>query len=286
MTLPPNFSQAVDLSSLGKPPADTSTPMPGLEVSAQNLQQEILPLSEKKPVVILCWTPRSADSVTMLRSLGKIESDDQGKWVLAHVNVEEQVPVAQALQVRTIPTGIVFIGGKAIPFLEQPLTEAQLREVITKILTLAAQQGIGEAPIEEAEPEEEEALAALDKGDYATAEGAYKRLLARKPNDQYAKLGLAQVQLLARTHGIDGAKVMEDAVKHPQDIEIQMQCADIEVMSGYLEPAFERLLRLIMVLDGDEQKKVKNHLLDLFALVDQADPLVIKARAQLANALF
>jgi putative thioredoxin len=260
--------------------------MPGLEVTAQNLQQEILPLSEKKPVVILCWTPRSADSVTMLRSLGKIESDDQGKWVLAHVNVEEQVPVAQALQVRTIPTGIVFIGGKAIPFLEQPLTEAQLREVITKILTLAAQQGIGEAPIEEAEPEEEEALAALDKGDYATAEGAYKRLLARKPNDQYAKLGLAQVQLLARTHGIDGAKVMEDAVKHPQDIEIQMQCADIEVMSGYLEPAFERLLRLIMVLDGDEQKKVKNHLLDLFALVDQADPLVIKARAQLANALF
>ncbi len=286
MTLPPNFSQAVDLSSLGKPPADTSTPMPGLEVTAQNLQQEILPLSEKKPVVILCWTPRSADSVTMLRSLGKIESDDQGKWVLAHVNVEEQVPVAQALQVRTIPTGIVFIGGKAIPFLEQPLTEAQLREVITKILTLAAQQGIGEAPIEEAEPEEEEALAALDKGDYATAEAAYKRLLARKPNDQYAKLGLAQVQLLARTHGIDGAKVMEDAVKHPQDIEIQMQCADIEVMSGYLEPAFERLLRLIMVLDGDEQKKVKNHLLDLFALVDQADPLVIKARAQLANALF
>jgi putative thioredoxin len=286
MTLPPNFSQAVDLSSLGKPPADTSTPMPGLEVTAQNLQQEILPLSEKKPVVILCWTPRSADSVTMLRSLGKIESEDQGKWVLAHVNVEEQVPVAQALQVRTIPTGIVFIGGKAIPFLEQPLTEAQLREVITKILTLAAQQGIGEAPIEEAEPEEEEALAALDKGDFATAEAAYKRLLARKPNDQFAKLGLAQVQLLARTHGIDGAKVMEDAVKHPQDIEIQMQCADIEVMSGYLEPAFERLLRLIMVLDGDEQKKVKNHLLDLFALVDQADPLVIKARAQLANALF
>ncbi|MEY4657530.1 MAG: hypothetical protein RL466_343 [Actinomycetota bacterium] len=286
MTLPPNFSQAVDLSSLGKPPADTSSPMPGLEITPQNLQTEILPLSENKPVVILCWTPRSADSVTMLRALGKIESDDQGKWILAHVNVEVQVPVAQALQVRTIPTGIVFIGGKAIPFLEQPLTESQLREVITKILSLAAQQGIGEEPVEAAEPEEEEALTALDQGDYATAEAAYKRLLARKPNDQYAKLGLAQVQLLARTQGIDGAKIMEDAVKHPDDIELQMKCADVEVMSGYLESAFERLLRLIAVLHGDEQKKVKDHLLELFALVDQADPLVIKARAQLANALF
>ena len=286
MTLPPNFSQAVDLSSLGKPPADTSSPMPGLEITPQNLQTEILPLSENKPVVILCWTPRSADSVTMLRALGKIESDDQGKWILAHVNVEVQVPVAQALQVRTIPTGIVFIGGKAIPFLEQPLTESQLREVITKILSLAAQQGVGEEPVEAAEPEEEEALAALDQGDYATAEAAYKRLLARKPNDQYAKLGLAQVQLLARTQGFDGAKIMEDAVKHPDDIELQMKCADVEVMSGYLESAFERLLRLIAVLHGDEQKKVKDHLLELFALIDQADPLVIKARAQLANALF
>ncbi len=286
MTLPPNFSQAVDLSFLGKPPVDTSAPMPGLAITPQNLQTEILPLSESKPVVILCWTPRSSDSVTMLQALGKIESENPGRWILAHVNVEEQVPVAQALQVRTIPFGIVFIGGKAIPFLEQPLSEAQLREVITKILALAAQQGIGEEPVEQAEPEEEEALAALDQGDYATAEAAYKKLLARKPNDQYAKLGLAQVQLLVRTNGVDGAKVMEEAVKRPDDLELQMQCADVEVLSGYLESAFDRLLRLLVVLAGDEQKRVKDHLLELFTLVDPADPLVIKARAQLANALF
>ena len=30
MTFPPNFGQAYDLSGLGKPAADTSTPMPGL----------------------------------------------------------------------------------------------------------------------------------------------------------------------------------------------------------------------------------------------------------------
>jgi len=260
--------------------------MPGIEATAQNLQNQILPMSESKPVVVLCWTPRSAESVETLRELGKLEDEDQGKWALARVHVEEQVPVAQALQVRTIPYGVVFIGGKAIPFLEQPLTAQQLREVINKILALAAQQGIGEEPVEQAEPEEEEALAALDKGDYPSAEAAYKKLLARKPNDHYAQLGLAQVQLLARTHGLDAAKIMEDAVKHPDDLQLQLQCADVEVMSGYLEPAFDRLLRLIVVLHGDEQKVAKDHLLQLFALVDPADPRVIKARAQLANALF
>ena len=286
MSLPPNFSQAVDLSSLGKPAPDLTSPVPGIEVTPLNLQAEILPLSKSKPVIVLCWSPRSTESVELLRTLGKLESAGGEKWILAHVNIDEQAPVAQALQARTIPYGVVFIGGQAVPFLEQPLSEDQLREVITKILTLAAQQGIGEEPVEETEPEEDEALAALDQGDYPAAEAAYKRLIARKPTDAYAKLGLAQVQLLARTHGVDAAKVMEDAIKRPDDIEIQIQCADVEVMSGYLEPAFDRLLRLLLVLHGDEQKKVKDRLLELFALVDQADPRVIKARAQLANALF
>lgn len=286
MSLPPNFSQAVDLSSLGKPAPDTSTPMPGVEVNPQNLQAELLPLSVTKPVVVLCWSARSAQSVDTLRALGNLEVADSGKWLLAHVDVDTQAPVAQALQVRTIPYGVVFINGQVIPFLEQPLNEAQLREVVNKILTVAAEQGIGEEPAEAVEPEEEEALAALDQGDYATAEAAYRKLLARKPNDNFAKLGLAQVQLLIRTEGIDGQKIMEDAISNPDDIAIQMSCADIEIMSGYLEPAFERMLRLVVILDGVDQKTVKDRLLELFALVDPADPRVIKARAQLANALF
>ncbi len=286
MSLPPNFAKAVDLSSLGKPAPDTAIAMPGIVVTTENLQSELLPLSNTKPVVILCWSPRSAESATVLQSLGNLEAEDQGKWALATVDIDTQAPVAQALQARTIPYGVVFIGGQAIPFLEQALTETQLREVINKILTIAAKQGIGEEPAELAEPEEDEALAALDKGDYESAEAAYKKLLARKPNDNFAKLGLAQVQLLLRTEGIDGHKVMESAVANPDDISIQMQCADVEVMSGYLEPGFERLLRLVQILDGDEQKLVKDRLLELFALVDPADPRVIKARTQLANALF
>ncbi len=286
MTLPPNFGRAFDLSGLGKPPVDTSVPMPGLEMNAQNLTGEFLPMSAQKPVVVLCWSPRSAESVEMLHSLGRLALADQGAWVLARVNIDEQPQVAQALQTRTIPYGLVFIGEQPIPFVEQALNETQLREVINKILTLAAQQGIGEAPIEQAEPEEDEAIAAIDRGDFAAAEKAYKDLLARKPNDTYGKVGLAQVQLLIRTDGVDAAKIMQQAIEQPDDVQVQMQCADVEIMQGELEQGFKRLLQLISVLSGDEQKSVKERLLELFALVDPADPRVIKARAALANALF
>jgi putative thioredoxin len=286
MTLPPNFGQAYDLSSLGKPAVDTSTPMPGVEITAANLTAEFLPMSAHKPVVVLCWSARSLESVEMLRTLGKLALADEGAWVLARVNIDEQPQVAQALQTRTIPYGLVFIAEQPIPFVEQALNETQLREVITKILTLAAQQGIGEAPVEQAEPEEDEALAALDRGDYAAAEASYRALLERKPNDVYGKLGLAQVQLLIRTDGLDAAEIMKKAIEAPDDVALQMQCADVEIMGGYLEPGFKRLLNLISILNGDEQKLAKVRLLELFALVDPADPRVIKARAALANALF
>ena len=286
MTLPPNFGRAVDLSSLGKPKPEPAGPMPGIEITPENLTNEFLALSKAKPVVLICWSPRSPESQEVVAILGKLALADQGAWVLGRVDVDAQPQVAQALQTRAVPFAVAIINEQMVPLFEQPYPEEQIRMVIEKVLALAAEQGVGGTPAEKIEPEEEEAIAALDAGDYAKAEATYKKLLARKPNDNFAILGLAQTQLMARTDGIDGAKVMQDASAQPDDIAIQLQCADIEIVSGYLEPAFARLLRLIPLFDGAEKKLVKDRLIELFALVDPADPRVIKARAALANALF
>ena len=286
MSLPPNFGRAVDLSSLGKPKAEPAGPMPGIEITPENLTNEFLSLSKDKPVVLICWSPRSPESQEVVAILGKLALADQGSWVLGRVDVDAQPQVAQALQTRAVPFAVAIINEQMVPLFEQPYPEEQIRMVIDKVLALASEQGVGGAPTEKIEPEEEEAIAALDAGDYAKAESAYKKLLARKPNDNFAILGLAQTQLMARTDGIDGANVMKEASAHPDNIDIQLQCADIEIVSGYLEPAFARLLRLIPLFDGAEKKLVKDRLIELFALVDPADPRVIKARAALANALF
>lgn len=286
MTLPPNFGRAVDLSSLGKPKPESAGPMHGIEITPENLTGEFLALSKSKPVILICWSPRSPESQEVVALLGKIALVDQGSWVLGRVDVDVQQQVAQALQVKTVPFAVAIINEQMVPLFEQAYPEEQIRMVIDKVLALAAEQGVGGAPVEKVEPEEEEALAALDAGDFATAEAAYRKLLARKPGDSFATLGLAQTQLLARTESLDGAKIMQDAIAAPDDLQIQMQCADIEVVSGYLEPAFARLLRMIQILDGADQKSAKGRLLELFALVDPTDPRVIKARAALANALF
>jgi putative thioredoxin len=286
MTLPPNFGRAVDLSSLGKPKAEAAGPMPGVEITPENLTNEFLALSKSKPVILICWSPRSPESQEVLATLGALEIAYESSWILGRVDVDAQPQVAQALQVRAVPFAVAIINEQMVPLFEQAYPEEQIRMVLDKVLALASEQGVGDAPVEKIEPEEEEALAALDAGDFPTAEAAYKKLLARKPGDSFATLGLAQTQLLARTDGLDGAEIMQDAITEPDDLDVQMKCADIEVVSGYLEPAFARLLRLIQLLDGAEQKRVKDRLLELFALIDPADPRVIKARAALANALF
>jgi putative thioredoxin len=283
---PPNFAQAVDLSSLGKPKSVPTGPTPGIAVTAENLTTEFLPLSKTRAVILFCWSVRSAESVEMLTVMGQLEASYKGLWRLGHVDIDAQPQVAKALQTQKIPYAAALINEQIVPLFEQPYPEAQIRLVLDKVLALAAEQGVGDAPVEIIEPEEEEAVTALEAGDFATAEVAYKKLLARKPADSFAKLGLAQTQLLIRTDGLVLDAVIKEATNNPQDLSLQLRAADMEIVNGGVEAAFTRLLDVVKGSTGDERNKAKEHLLSLFALVDPADPRLTAARSALANALF
>lgn len=286
MSLPPNFGRAVDLSSLGKPPVTKADISYGKEVTTTNLATEFVALSKSQVVILLCWSTRSPESVAILEVMARLQSAAGGQWTLGSVDVDSQPQVAQALQVRTVPYAVALVAEQVLPLFEQSYPEAQLRLVIEKVLSIAAEQGIGTVAEEKMEPEEEEALAALDAHDLTRAEIAYQALLARKPQDPFAKLGLAHTQLLIRTTALDAKAVLAAADSAPGDIALQIQCADCEVISGDIDSAFKRLLDCIRTLSGDDKARAKDHLLELFSLVDPADPRLIKARSALANALY
>ena len=286
MALPPNFGQAFDLSSLGKPAPTSPNLAVGKEVTKENLALDFVELSMTKPVVLLCWTTRAPASLDTLAILDKLNKEDEGTWELGSIDVDSAPEVASALQARTVPYAVALVGGQPIPLFEEAMTESDIKSVISKLLTIAAEQGIGELPEEKLEPEETEALAALEAGDLVKAEDAYKRFLARMPSNPYAKLGLAHTQLQLRIVSLDPQQVMSAAIANPLDIESALSAADMEVATGSVEPAFVRLLALIKATSGDDRARIKDRLLELFSLVDPADPRVIKARAELANALF
>jgi len=281
------FGNAFDLSTLKKPTAD-QLPKAGIAVTQENLVSEFVTKSKEKVVVLLAWSARSTQSKEILETLGKLEKADNGAWLLGTVDVDSQPQVAQALQIKSVPVAIAIIAEQLLPLFESVPPAEQVRLVINKLLELASQKGVGrppEGPTEiPMEPEEEAAYAAMQKGDYKAAKQSYEAWLKRKPNEQVAVVGLAQVNLMLRIEGLDPVLTLKNA--KDDDLTSQLMCADIQVASGDYEAAFDRLLKVIKSKTGDERDKAKAHLISLFNLVDPTDPRLIKARAALASALF
>jgi putative thioredoxin len=299
MSLPPlpkNFASAVDLSSLGKP-APEAVATPGIIVNQENLIAEILPSSNKKVVILICWSPRSEQAISLLEVMGKYHEADllennEPAWILGTVNVDAEVQVAQALQIQSVPIAIAIIQEQMVPLFEAVPTPEQIRLVIDKVIGLAAERGVGqaltkseviEAPME---PEEIAAMEALEKSDLLGAKVQYEKWLARKPGDALAKLGLAQTELIIRVKDLDPNEVMTLAGANPNEVSIQLKAADVEIASGLNREAFARMIRLVKASDGDDKKSAREHLLQLFSLVDPADPDLIAARKELASALY
>ena len=62
--------------------------------------------------------------------------------------------------------------------------------------------------------------------------------------------------------------------------------ADLDMLGGHVEDAFNRLVELVRRTAGDERNAAREHLLGLFAAVGNDDPRVLKGRRDLASALF
>jgi putative thioredoxin len=282
-----NFSNVFDLSTLKKSDLPDS-PIPGVAVTQENLVSDFVSKSKEQVVVLLCWSPRSAQSKEILDILGKLESADKGAWLLGTVDVDSQPQVAQALQVKAVPIAIAIVAEQLLPLFESVPQIDQVRLVINKLLELASQKGVGQVPEALAEiplePEEQAAYAALEKSDFKAAKIAYESWLKRKPNEPVAVIGLAQVNLMLRVDGLDPELTLKSAKS--DDLTSQLMCADIEIATGNNEAAFTRLLNVIRSFSGEEKDKAKLHLIQLFNLVNPSDPSLLKARNELASLLF
>ena len=282
-----NFGNAFDLSSLKKPTAD-QLPTVGIPVTQENLVTDFVSKSKEKVVVLLAWSTRSSQSKEILEILGKLEAADKAAWLLGTVDVDSQPQVAQALQIKSVPVAIAIVAEQLLPLFESVPPADQVRLVINKLLELASQKGVGKAPEGPTEipmeAEEEAAYAAMEKGDYKAAKLSYEAWLKRKPNEQVAIVGLAQVNLMIRIDGLDPVLTLKNAKE--DDLTSQLMCADIQIASGDLSGAFDRLLAVIKSNTGDQRDKAKAHLIALFNLVDPTDPRLVKARGELASVLF
>ena len=131
-----------------------------------------------------------------------------------------------------------------------------------------------------------EARAAMERGDLDGAANAFETELAANPGNPVAKTGLAQVNLIRRISSYDQARARRDAAERPGDVEAQIRVADIDLASGRIEEAFDRLLGVVRRTSGEEREQARKHLVSLFEILPPNDAQVKKARSALSVLLF
>jgi putative thioredoxin len=253
-------------------------------------------LSKTVPVIVDLWSPRSEASPQLTPILERVVTEYAGRMVLVKVDVDTNPQLAQAFQVQSIPTIVALIGGKTAPLFQGALPEVQVREVLAQVLDVAAENGVTstlDASADSGEPaepplslEHQEAFDAIERGDFTAATAAYEKALTIDPKDALAEAGLAQVGLLARLAGTDAGVIRAAAGANATDTAAALAVADLDVVGGHVDDAFDRLLTLFPSVDDDGKNQIRLRLLDLFAVVGPADPRVVSARLRLTNLLF
>ena len=136
------------------------------------------------------------------------------------------------------------------------------------------------------DPRFEVAQAAMDSGDLDSAAKALEQVLADTPEHPVATAWLAQVDLIRRVNSYDRAKVLRAAQENPDDPDAQLKAADVELATGQIDAAFDRLLGAFQRSAAEDRNKIRLHLLNLFEVLPPRDPQVAKARSKLSSLLF
>lgn len=302
---------AIDLSGLQRPasaPAGGGAPAAAsgggssysLTVTQDNFQQ-LLQESMTAPVVLVFHSASQAPgSEAYAADVAAVVEGQEGRLLAGLVDIDASPEIAQAMQIPQVPLMLVVLDGRPVT---QPIPGALSREELTTLFGQLGQQltaqGIsgrhqprsaapaaGQDEEPQVDPRYAAAQDALGEGDIDRAVAEYQKLVDANPADSEAAAGLAMAKVLQRTQGADLQAARAAAAEAPDDVDAQTLVADLDLLGGHVEDAFNRLVALVARTSDADRSRAREHLLGLFAAVGNDDERVLAGRRNLASALF
>ncbi len=258
-----------------------------IEVDTNSIR-DYLALSDSLPVLVLFVQENDQASQSLLKTVKAITQKTAGKILTLVVDAIRSPELAQAFDLKQIPTLLGLLKGQPAPLFagDQPVDQVQL--VISRVLEVGKENGLtGTVKVADPEPElsitHQQAFAAIEANDYPLAKSLYEKALIENPNDQLAEAGLAQINLLIRLEGKDIQSLVASA---GQDSDSVLDRVDALVASGSTVEGFAQLLQLFEKTAKDQREPIRLRFVELFLVVGNEDPAVIQARKNLSLLLF
>jgi putative thioredoxin len=226
--------------------------------------------------------------------LEKLVKDYAGAFVLAKINTDEAPQISAALQIRSIPLVVLFVGGRPVDQFMGALPEGQVRQFLDR--HLGPQVSEAEAirlEAAEAEPEAAEAMLrealAYEPGNAAVTLDLAERLIARGAlDDAQALLGriaadkadsvadrhaalLKRIELARNKPPGDPKALAARIAANPKDFEARFALAAIQVYEAEYNAAFDQLLEVVLRDKAEPREKARTQLVEWFGACPDAE---------------
>lgn len=313
-----SMAGAVDLENLkhqvqAEPGTTGGAPAAGGYVidATESMFNSLVQNSATYPIVLFMWVPTDDRLFPLAQKLGDTVNSMNGQVQLARIDITKAPQIVQAFQLQGAPALFALVGGRPMPIIAGMPTEAETQQIVDTVLPqlpqLAAQAGVtGTAPYMGAGADDgntdtnadntphedpipaahQEAHRLAMEGDYAGAAAAYEQVLEADPSDQLAERERAKALLLARSANADVREVREAAAAHPDDVDAQLAVADVDMIGGQIQDAFDRLLDYVAAGHKAEIEPVRQRLLEYFLIPDPSDERLGRARRRLATLMY
>ncbi len=169
-----------------------------IEANLSSFEREVIEPSHQAPVLVDFWAPWCGPCRALGPVLERLEHGYDGRFKLVKINSDENPELSQRFMVRSIPYVLAFVDGVPVDGFVGAQPEGQVRQFLDRLLP-----GPGET-------ERRKALGLLEQGDLEGAATALRSALTIEPQNDAAKLDLADV-LLNRSPASPGEPQLAEA---------------------------------------------------------------------------
>ncbi len=280
-----------------------------LDVSDADFMQNVIEASMQQPVLVDFWATWCQPCQILKPLLEKIAEQEQGRFILAKVNTEENQQIAMQYGIRSIPAVKLFINGEVVDEFMGALPENEIKAFLDKNIPRESDGLINQAEALLLDGDLEQAMALVKQANQTDPANTkalvtYARICVAQGNNEEAKAVieslpedlkisdevtalLSQMEFAELTSNSAPREDLEKTLQaNPEDHESRYQLAALQVSTGEIEQALDNLILIMQKDRGYNDDAARKMILKVFEALGADNPLVTIYRRKMMNLIY